>query len=284
MNSSPQATLREKSVDLIRRACGYRFPALGLTVQTAVRRLLPQNVSTELHPRITARLDLADETQRSTWWRGDRFEAPTADVLWRLAAHERGVFFDIGSNYGFFTWYLVSQRRDLTVHAFEANPSTFKKFEEIRLENGLERVKGWNLGLADSEGTLALHRGTADSGHSTFANHPELTGSGQDMVRVAPFDAWRREARLELPDSPIWVAKIDVEGFELKVLHGMKDSLQARAFAGLVVEINPFTLNLTKTNPVEIHDYMAAFGYRDTSGLPPETEHNAFFELSAGVR
>src|ERR1019366_8874379 len=51
------------------------------------------------------------------WQNGYEFDVQT---LINLFVPEGGVFFDIGSNWGYFTLYAASQRERLTIHAFEA--------------------------------------------------------------------------------------------------------------------------------------------------------------------
>jgi FkbM family methyltransferase len=257
---------------------GYKYPRLGSAANRMVFGLLPAIIETELFPGIRARLDSRDSTQRTTYWQGDRFEYPTGRILtnWKTPAVSH--FFDIGANYGFFSYLMLSRFNDLSVHSFEPNPSTFKLLDEIRSSNNLSRMQAHAMGLSDSAGRLFLHPGTSDSGHSTFGEHPELHDSSKEAIPVDTFDHWREEAGIKLPESPRWLAKIDVEGFELKVLLGMRSSLEAKAFAGLVVEINEFTLAFTGTKPEEVFALMDQCGYHQPDPLKSSDRNaNAFF-------
>ncbi len=262
--------------DAIRRACGHRFPPLGGAAFRALFRLLPEQADVELFPGIRAEMDFRDETMRGTYWQGERFESPTAHVLRDWARAGATHFFDIGSNYGFFTWWLLSQCPRLQVHAFEPNPRTFARLEEIKRRNGLDRLSVWNLGLSDAPARLSLQPGVGDSGHSTFGAHPDLHGEAIAEIEVLPFEAWRERAALALPTEPRWIAKIDVEGFEAKVLRGLEPALRARAFAGIAIEINEFTLGFCGSNPAEIYALFSACGYRTLEGLG-RASGNAFF-------
>jgi len=134
--------------------------------------------------------------------------------------------------------------------------------EEIRLANRLERLRVWNLGLSDTPGRLELHAGVTDSGHSTFGAHPELTGPAIAEVEVLPFADWLGRAGLPLPAQPSWIAKIDVEGFETRVLRGLLPALRARAFLGLVVESNAYTLEFCGSSLDEMRGILHEGGYR----------------------
>lgn len=251
--------------EFIRRAFGYRLPPLGGFAFRTAFRLLPERANVELVPGIRVDLDFRDETMRATYWQGGRFEDPTGRLLGEWAKVGATRFFDIGSNYGFFSHLLLSHSPRIEVHAFEPNPKTFAVLESIKKANSLARLHTLNIGLDDQRTRLSLHPGISDSGHSTFGDHPDLAGHSLGEIEVLPFDEWRREAGLPLPPNPQWIAKIDVEGFEARVLRGMAEALRAQAFAGLVIEVNEFTLQFCGSSPAEVRTILSGFGYRPLS-------------------
>ena len=253
--------IREAFFEFARRRFGYGFPSLGRAAFDLAFKIAPENVRTELLPGIFATLDLSDEVQRATYWQGERFEKPTLPVLNQWIDEGATLFFDIGSNYGFFCFALLARHPGLKAHAFEPNPVTFSHLSEIKAENHLDRLDTWNLGLGDRNATLPLRLGVSDSGHSTFGDHPQLRADMNEVVEVLDFETWRRRACVELPEPGKWVAKIDVEGFEMKVLEGLRPALEARAFRGLAVEINNFTLGFCGSQPEDIYSYMEDLGY-----------------------
>jgi FkbM family methyltransferase len=236
-----------------------------------------------LVPGIFADLDFSDEVQRATYWQGARFEYPTLSIFEQWLRDGASHFFDIGSNYGFFTFALLSRFPDLHAHAFEPNPETFRHLAAIKDRNHLERMTVWNCGLSDKPGTLALHRGVVDSGHSTFGDHPGLRETTVDQIEVFDFESWQARAGLPLGEPGKWIAKIDVEGFELKVLTGLSSALKARVFRGLAVEINSFTLAFCGSRPEEIYSFMDSMGYearpKARGGKKEAFSGNEFFAL-----
>lgn len=275
--------IRATALEFVRRRCGHRFPPLGKTVYRAFFKYAPRYPRTELFDGIHAELDLNDGVQRATYWQGSRFEHPTLPILDRWARSGATHFFDIGSNYGFFSFALLSRIPQLQVHAFEPNPATFSHLAQIKKQNGLERLKIWNCGLSDKTGVLTLHRGITDSGHATFGDHPGLRETTVDEIEVFDFENWRSVAGLSLGAPGKWFAKIDVEGFELKVLRGMRAALEARSFRGLAIEINSFTLAFCGSHPDEIYTFMSSMGYealsRQTESRREKFMGNEFFSL-----
>ena len=58
----------------------------------------------------------------------------------------------------------------------------------------------------------------------------------------------------------------------------MKESLLSKAFAGLVVEINPSTLEFSGTNSQEIFSFMDIVGYQEAfQKKTPTGNSNSFF-------
>lgn len=271
-----------KLAELMRPKLGYRFPRLGRIANNLFFKLMPTGIETELFPQIRITLDLTDSTQQTTYWQGSRFEKPTPQVLaeWGKKAT---VFFDIGANYGFYSYWMVSRCPHLFIHAFEPNRKNYDILRSTKKINDLYQLHPYLLGLSNKKESIPLHIAKDDSGHSTFGNHPLLTDSPTTQVQLMPFDVWVDEQNMSRPDSPSWIAKIDVEGFEPGVLQGMEQSLMSKAFIGLIVEINPYTLKFCNAEPEDIFRVLNKSGYKIAKQSPIHRENynaesgNAFF-------
>jgi FkbM family methyltransferase len=266
-----------------RRLAGGGLPALRPRADRVAAALLPPRLEAEVAPRIVVDLDLRDLTQRHTWWQGRRYETPTVQVLEAWVQRGADRFFDMGANYGFYSWWLAATSPALEVHAFEPHPRLIAMIERVRARNGLSHVEVIPVALGDEATTSELHLGQVDSGHSTLGPHPELGHGAGEPVEVVTFDGWRASRGLPLPANPAWIAKLDVEGFELKVLRGMSEALAARAFAGLAVELNPYTLEFCGTSASEVDAEVRAHGYvgieetADAGRWPTASTWNAFY-------
>lgn len=253
----------------LRRAGGYKMPRLGSLGLRTFTALAPRHLDCEMFPGIQATLDLRDDTQRSAFWLGTRFERPTGAILRRWTEPADTVFFDIGSNFGLFSFLLLSAHPHLQVYSFEPHPRTFETLRSISARNGLgQRHHPVNLALGVETARLNLHPGTTDSGHSTLGEHPELTDQPLIEVPVRPLPEWLAEQSIPWPKTPNWVAKIDVEGFELQVLRGLRPLLEGRCFRGLCVEINEFTLGLCQATPDDVRALLKDAGYVPARTLP----------------
>jgi FkbM family methyltransferase len=124
-----------------------------------------------------------------------------------LFVPERGCFYDIGSNWGYFGLYVASLGRDVTTHAFEPIPSTYADLARCVEQAGMTaRVHCHNLALSDSAGQVQFQVFFHSGG-----SHVSKSGHGV-TVQTRTLDSMG----LQLPD----VIKMDVEGHEAAVLRG----------------------------------------------------------------
>jgi FkbM family methyltransferase len=157
-----------------------------------------------------------------------------------------GVFYDIGSNWGYFSM-LVATREDFTgrVHAFEPWPSSFSDLvstvEQAQLQ---EMVQCHPLALGEQAGMALMQSGR----HSGLARLVE-SGTGP-RVELAALD------RLDIP--PPDLMKIDAEGAELSILRGGAETI-ARARPGIVFENSVRDQDL---DALEVLHYLESIDYR----------------------
>lgn len=126
-----------------------------------------------------------------------------------------GVVYDIGSNWGYFSLFVLSQQPGCRVHAFEPFPRTYHDLVECVRQAGVSQaVMCHNLALSDVEGELQMR--VPDGVHSGIA---EVVAKGDVRIVAKRLD----DLPLPLPDC----IKLDVEGHELAVLRGGEKKLRA---------------------------------------------------------
>jgi FkbM family methyltransferase len=138
------------------------------------------------------------------------------------------VFVDIGANVGVYTILACAVKGARGV-CCEPVPATYGRLlENLRLNDLLERVEALNLGVGEKEGELWF---TSDQ---NTMNHVVLEQrDDRNMVRVSvsPLDVILREQRPS-------VLKIDVEGFETRVLAGAAVTLSRPSLHSVIMELN----------------------------------------------
>lgn len=137
------------------------------------------------------------------------------------------VFADIGANVGSYSM-IAGAAVGARVHAFEPVPATFAALRDNVQLNGLGgRATLHPIGVGERQATLAM-TATADCENRLL--DPGETVAGSIEVEV------RRLDDVLANDVPT-LAKIDVEGHELGVLHGGPRTLGAPACRALIIEV-----------------------------------------------
>jgi FkbM family methyltransferase len=226
-------------------------------------------------------LELEDETHFQTYWFGTRFEEPTGAILqgwWDGTSH----FFDIGSNYGFFSLWAASLHRGLEIHAFEPNPKTFERLDKFAQANGFDNITRNSIALSDCDTSFAFCLEECNTGSSHHVPGPGVEEDKNVIrVRATTFDQYAADLKLQPLSS---VAKIDVEGMELHVLRGMAQALDRKIFRGLCLELLEEHLAREGTSVAEVESFLRQHGYRARDAATAggrqvrRPHHNGFYE------
>lgn len=166
---------------------------------------------------------------------------------------------DIGAQLGFITAHLARLTgKPGAVHSFEPDPTALSRLRETLRANDFEWVRVFPIAASDKSGSLTLYL-SPTLGWSTAVAGSHLTGLVPHEVEAAPIDelAARGEIR-----RPVKLVKIDVEGFEISVLDGMRTILSEDR-PRLIVEVNPPLLRPQGQTPRDLFYRIERHGYRN---------------------
>jgi len=184
------------------------------------------------------------------------------NVLGRLLK-PNSVFVDVGANQGEFT--LFAGRRFTTGRAvaFEPMPQMLAQLQEnIRL-NGLTNVIVRNTALSNQSGAMTIHSAVDEINEGVGTLYP--TGSefqAAGTVQLEVFDEMFPRLKLDRLD----VMKLDVEGSELAVLRGARESLR-RFQPAILLELNRPACVAAGHTPEALVDYLTSLGYQRLSTI-----------------
>lgn len=151
-------------------------------------------------------------------------------------------FIDVGANFGHVSMLVAKLLgSDVNIIAFEPNPVLARSIDEHFSKQGLSKVTVTNCALGESESLLTLTIPGAVSGLGNLlgrVDDDDHEGTESYSVQVKTADSilteWLAQHR-ELKGR--LVVKIDVEGFELSVLRGMREVLKEVSIC--IIEVSP---------------------------------------------
>ncbi len=134
---------------------------------------------------------------------------------------------DIGANVGSYA-ILAGGGAGARVTTVEPIPSTFASVQRNLLLNGLgDSVRSCQVGLSGASGTLRFSSGL-DTVNHVLAAGESLPGIDVPVTRLDDL----------VPDDAPVLIKIDVEGHELAVLRGARETLGNTALLAVILETN----------------------------------------------
>ncbi|MBV1916295.1 MAG: FkbM family methyltransferase [Pseudomonadales bacterium] len=222
-----------------------------------------QNKEVEIPIRTTAYegKELRYRTPNSlTEWRVDSLFLEEPDtVRWLSCMKEGEVLIDIGANVGMYST-LAAAGRGMQVYAFEPESQNHSLLNQnIYLNDLSDKVTAYCVGLSDTSGLSKLYLGHMDAGgafHSSgealdFNLEPLHTPFVQGCILMT-LDQMVEDGTIPMPDH----IKLDVDGFEYKVVNGMMNTIRNSKVKSVAIELNP---NLPEHQ--QVFEQMAELGF-----------------------
>lgn len=202
-------------------------------------------------------LDLSEWNQRMAF--ALRRYEPDLIAFLKTTLSGGGVLFDVGANVGLITFLIASQRTDVTVHAFEPNPHgalLWRRNRELNPDVDA-RLNEVAVGPTEGRAELALSA-DRESAWSHMVEEGSTTQLEAVEVPVITLDRYIAQERISFVD----VVKLDVEGYEPRVLAGAARALSDRRVGCIVSELNDFHLGRLGSSREAVIDWLADHGYR----------------------
>ena len=178
-----------------------------------------------------------------TRWRASSFYTKEpVTVAWLREIPQGAVLADIGANVGMYTVF-AALVRGARVVAFEPESENYAILNRnVRLNRIADRVLALCAALSEEAGIDRLYLSAAMAGGSChsfgqevgFDLQPRPAAFAQGSIALR-FDDLVASGQVPAPDF----VKIDVDGFEHKVIRGMEQTLRKGAVRSLIVELNP---------------------------------------------
>jgi FkbM family methyltransferase len=201
---------------------------------------------------------------------GARVRPPTMDralAAWLLKAGLMGgaekrffegaiapgqIVVDVGANQGIFT--LLFSRlvgREGRVVALEPQPALFAALDRNCRLNGADHVTRLQVAAGETHAQGVLHCSRFNSGDNRLSDSLKGPSLSVDIVVLDDL----------LPTESVSLVKIDVQGYELRVVKGMQRILDRARGIRVLFEYWPAGLRYAESTPGELPDFFVARGF-----------------------
>lgn len=178
-----------------------------------------------------------------TKWRVDTLFTKEPDTIrWLSCMAKEDVLVDIGANVGMYS-LIAAIGRGVKVFAFEPESQNYSLLNRnIYLNQVQNEVTAYCAALSNRSGLAKFYLGSMQAGGSCHAAEESLDFNLQPMnaefvqgCMLYPLDKLVKNSSVPLPTH----IKIDVDGFEHKVIIGMRKTLANPAVRSVLIELNP---------------------------------------------
>jgi FkbM family methyltransferase len=165
-----------------------------------------------------------------------------------------GAYFDVGANVGFTAFPIVAELApaEVEMHLFEANPACCRLLESTRAHHALEKMSIVNVCAADTRGTALLTVNASDT------QAARMSDQGQIEVDQIKLDEYVQSKAVD----KIALMKLDVEGFEPRVLRGLEATISSGRVRAIFTELSDPALALVGESAAAYLTQVRGYGFR----------------------
>jgi FkbM family methyltransferase len=207
---------------------------------------------------IRLRLDLRDYVQRRIFYTAH--ERPEVAFVKRFL-RPGDVFLDVGAHVGLFT-LLAGKAVGSTgeTHSFEPVPANYRSLKENVRLNGLVGARLNQAAAGAGSGHLELGQTEIqpDRGQTSAMY---TSGGGERTITAAKVDLGGY-VQEHLPDRPLRLVKLDVEGMEPEILGSLEGRLETQQPDAFMIEVNVERLRLNGWEVADVSKPLERHGYR----------------------
>jgi FkbM family methyltransferase len=183
------------------------------------------------------------------------YEKNDSEMIEKLV-NEGDTFFDIGSNYGWYSINIALARRESKIFCFEPLPTTYSTLiGNIKL-NSSHNITAHNFGFSNKRGEFTFYYNSEGTGNASLANLTERCDSAKVRCMVRTLDDYTEETGCKVD-----FIKCDVEGAELMVFEGGERTIR-RDHPIVFCEILRKWAAKFNYNPTQIFELFWKLGYQ----------------------
>lgn len=215
------------------------------SILTSFLILTNKNIFTIKFKNIFMKINILDPVDKEIFFKNAYEEKQMNILVDNIKYSKNAIFIDIGANKGVYSLTLAKKFEKLKIYAYEPVLNTFKNLlHNIYLNKLTNRIKTFNFGLSDTSGIKKMiaikRRNYIQSGGYSF----KINKSIQKDNIIENYNTKIGDKVLNFENKKLFI-KIDVEGYEINVLKGIKYLLKKNK---VFIQIEIFNKNFKTVN------------------------------------
>ena len=196
--------------------------------------------------KIFLKINIKDPIDKEIFFKNSYEEEQIQFLFNNIKNYKKAIFIDIGANKGIYSLLLAKKFRTLKIYSFEPVTKTFNYFvNNIYLNNLKENIKTFNFGISNASGKkkmIALKRKNyiQSGGYSFKINKKKI----QEDNIIEYYKTKIGDQIIKFKKKNLFI-KIDVEGYEEKVLKGLNKLISSNK---IFIQIEIFNKNFNLIN------------------------------------
>lgn len=163
---------------------------------------------------------------------------------------------DAGAHIGYYT--LLFSKVGNKVYAFEPDQENFRILNMNLALNKISNVQASMYALGDKQELRGLYKNHLSGDNRLFDPGPEyrVPQRSSGLVHVMPLDSFP-----EIVGSPVHLVKIDVQGWESRVIEGMQEIMRRNPQLRIICEWSPRDMTAAGCDPYLFLHWMGKLGF-----------------------
>ena len=198
-----------------------------------------------------------NKTSHSLLQKCDFFDVSEINTIEKLNAFYSLVLIDCGCNFGFYSFYTASLSKKNSVISIEASKDTLEEFFKNFKINNFNNIKVLNNAVSDqSNKKMELNESEKDWESSLLST--KLNIKKKNLIESITIDSVIEEKNIK---DKLLIMKIDVEGYDLNVLEGAKNSIRKNK-PFIIIEFSKFIFRNEIFNYNYLQNFLETFNYQ----------------------
>ena len=158
-------------------------------------------------------------------------------LIEKISNEKKILFFDCGANFGFYSLFVASLKKENEVYSFEASSNTFLDLKKNITLNNFQKIKPINLAISDiQDKQIDFKESQNDWESSIVSNNFEVLKTTR--IKTTTIDSILESEEKILSQYNI-VIKLDIEGHEMSAIKGSYNLLKKHSPL-IIIEFSKF--------------------------------------------